>query len=426
MSVNYDRLDSLGVDGLRAAHGDGAALPSDSRIGVANVAISAKTMVIAARMGVTDKFDIGMAVPIVTIKVNGTTSLSNGNGQMLLFGTGINTGPGLGDVAGLAKYRFYSFGTGQPDPGGFAVMATVRLPTGDTKNLRGLGVTRTLLSFIASRGPASSGRMPTSGSSGGARRSPSVRLEPNDSVAARHQFEYAAGMEFEAAPKLTLLVDFLGRADPRWWPARFPPGRRRLRRHFHRVARRAVGRHAALSLAPGLKVNLKGKMLLSLNALIALHDQRTACPRHARGRHRFDLLAPLDLGTAVCPIFCATRAAHRPSSSPPLSMGAAARRRRRKAVVTVTQTTSTTTSTTTTTSTSSAARRQRRQRLAQREPASPRRRCFTFVCAPPVGRRSAVHVRSGILATATKAPEPHRRTSTPVHGQLHGDVDLDR
>ena len=31
------------------------------------------------------------------------------------------------------------------------------------------------------------------------------------SVTARHQFQYAAGFEFEAAPKLTLLVNMLGR-----------------------------------------------------------------------------------------------------------------------------------------------------------------------------------------------------------------------
>ena len=46
---------------------------------------------------------------------------------------GSDVASGLGDVAGLVKYRFYSFGSGQPDPGGLAVMATMRLPTGDTR-----------------------------------------------------------------------------------------------------------------------------------------------------------------------------------------------------------------------------------------------------------------------------------------------------
>ena len=36
-------------------------------------------------------------------------------------------------------------------------------------------------------------------------------FEPNGSVSAQHQYQFAAGMEYEAAPKVTLLVDFIGR-----------------------------------------------------------------------------------------------------------------------------------------------------------------------------------------------------------------------
>ena len=44
------------------------------------------------------------------------------------------------------------FGEGEPDPGGLALLATVRLPTGDRENLRGLGVTRMLGSLVVSSG----------------------------------------------------------------------------------------------------------------------------------------------------------------------------------------------------------------------------------------------------------------------------------
>ena len=141
----------------------------------------------------------------MTLTVDGTTTLRNGIGDIILFAQGSNVSKGLGDVAGIAKYRFVSFGTGQPDPGGLAVMATVRLPTGDQKNLRGLGVTRTMVSFIASSGQ---GRFRPHANVGYGCWSKGVSVisdEPVDpTVTARHQFEYAAGLELEAAPKLTL------------------------------------------------------------------------------------------------------------------------------------------------------------------------------------------------------------------------------
>jgi hypothetical protein len=294
MSSSFDRLDSRRFDGIQLRSVT-ASQPRDGRVGVANLALSAKTVVISGRMGVTDKFDIGVAIPMVTIKASGTTSLSNGSGQMILFGQGINTASGLGDVAGIAKYRLKSFGTELPDPGGLAVMATVRFPTGDKANLRGLGVTRTLLSFIAS-----SVHRPSSGQKE-FRPHVNVGFEwwskgvgavsdyaPNASVSARHQVQYAAGFEFEAAPKVTLLVDFVGREILGGGRIGFIPD-----------ASPAVGVSASesamalpegirkLQLAPGLKVNLKGKLLLSLNALIALKD---------RGLHaRVSPMAGIDL-----------------------------------------------------------------------------------------------------------------------------------
>jgi hypothetical protein len=181
---------------------------------------------------------------------------------------------GLGDVSGLAKYRFFSFGTGQPDPGGLAVMATMRLPTGNRENLRGLGITRTLLSFIASSGQ---GRFRPHANVGYEWWSKGVSVTsdnaPNSTVTARHQVQYAAGFEVEAAPKLTLLVDLLGgeilgggkvgfKTDTVTAPGATSSGSLvALPEGISRV-----------SLTPGLKVNLKGKLLLSVSALVALHD----------------------------------------------------------------------------------------------------------------------------------------------------------
>jgi len=105
-----------------------------------------------------------------------------------------------------------------------------------------------------------------------------VRSNLNDQaptfVTARHMVQYAGGVELEATPKITLIADVIGRhilgagrvetqslqvVDPRITSAEavlaLPKGIRKI------------------TLAPGLKWNLKGTMLLSVNALVPLFDQ---------------------------------------------------------------------------------------------------------------------------------------------------------
>jgi hypothetical protein len=273
MSSTYDRLGSQAFNGLQLRSVTGV-LPQDGRSGVANLTVTANTLVVSGRMGVTDNLDVGVDLPIVTVKVNGTTSLQDGTGNTLTFATGSGAASGLGDIAGLVKYRFFSFGTGQPDPGGLAVMATMRLPTGDQQNLRGLGVTRTRLAFIASSGQ---GRFRPHANIGFEWWSKGVSVTSDDpsstTVTARNQLQYAAGFEVEAAPKCTLLLDLIGGEI-------FGGGRLGFQTETSTPpGATSSGSIVALpegistvSLVPGLKVNLKGKLLLSVNALVALHD----------------------------------------------------------------------------------------------------------------------------------------------------------
>ena len=89
----------------------------------------------------------------------------------------------------------------------------MKLPTGDKENLRGLGVTRTLVALVYSSGQ---GRFRPHANGGFEAWSDGVDLvvsfDPRrPTIEARHQIQYAAGFEFEATPKLTLLMDLLGR-----------------------------------------------------------------------------------------------------------------------------------------------------------------------------------------------------------------------
>jgi hypothetical protein len=225
-------------------------------------------------MGVNDRLDIGVNLPIVTVKVDGSTTLANGRGDILTYATGTAQAAGLGDVAGLVKYRFYSFGTGQPDPGGLAVMATLRFPTGSTDSLRGLGVTRTMVSFIASGGQ---GRFRPHANAGYEWWSDGVTVAsdatPGSTVTARNQVQYAAGFEFEAAPKATVLVDVVGGQIFGGGKLAFQPDASTAPGATSSSSLVALPEGLArVSLAPGLKVNLKGKMLLSLSALVSLKN----------------------------------------------------------------------------------------------------------------------------------------------------------
>jgi hypothetical protein len=272
-SATYDRLGDLNVEGMQVLN-VAAATTGAARSGSTNLTVTSKTVVASARMGVTDKLDIGVFVPFVTVEVKGTSTLLNGSGQTILFAQGNAKSNGLGDIAGLAKYRFYSFGSGQPDPGGMAVMVTMRVPTGDKDNLRGLGVTRTFVSYIISSGKA---RLRPHANVGYGFWSKGVSVASdytvNGSVEARHQFEYAAGLELEAAPKLTLLVDLLGGSVLGGGKVDFTTVPNTLAGATTSQALVALPEGIRkMALAPGLKVNLKGKMLLSVNALVTLSD----------------------------------------------------------------------------------------------------------------------------------------------------------
>jgi hypothetical protein len=269
MSSKLDRLGSDSFAGLELRTVTAAA-PQNARIATSDLTLTANTVVIAARLGVTDKLDVGMALPLTTVKVGGFTSLVDGNGTYLVHAAASGASDGLGDITGLVKYRFYSFGTGQPDPGGLAFMASMRLPTGSEENLRGLGITRTQVTLIASSG---TGRFRPHGNVGFEYCSKGVSV-PSEavgtaSVTARHQLQYAAGFEFEAAPKATILADLLGGQIY---------GGGRLGIAAIAGAPNTQGLVALddglsrVSFVPGVKVNLKGKMLLSVNAIIALSD----------------------------------------------------------------------------------------------------------------------------------------------------------
>jgi hypothetical protein len=267
----YDRLGDSAVDQNLQVRSSTSSSPTAPSSGTTNLTVKSTTTIVFGRMGITDNFDVGVNVPLVAVKFSGDASLKSSVGD-ILFTQGAANSSGLGDVQGIAKYRFYSFGEGYPDPGGLAAMVTMTLPTGDKDQLRGLGVTRTLVSFIASGGRARVRPHVNAGFEYWSKGLSVVSDTPgNPTTTARHAFQYAGGLELEAAPKLTLLLDLVGGGVLGGGKVGFTSLADSTGATTQGLTALSEGTRR-IDLAPGLKANLKGKLLLSLNALISLHD----------------------------------------------------------------------------------------------------------------------------------------------------------
>ena len=178
--------------------------------------LSNDTFVVFGNYGITNRLDVGIAVPIVRVSMS-----ARNDATILRLATG-DTGPasaihtfpggaststftdggtasGIGDILFRSKYHFY-----RAAGGGLAAAVDVRTPTGDEDNLLGTGTTQTRLLFIGSgtRGtfaPHFNVGYTWSGTSS------------NPFLNITDEFNYAIGTEYAPSPKVTFATDFLGR-----------------------------------------------------------------------------------------------------------------------------------------------------------------------------------------------------------------------
>ena len=174
------------------------------------------TFAFLANYGLTDRLDIGLAVPILHVSMDARI-----NATVLRLATldtgatsGIHTFPGggssapfsdsgsatgIGDILLRGKYHFLP-GAG----GGLAAAIDLRLPTGDADNLLGTGTTQGKIFLI--------------GSTATTRISPHFNIgytwsgkSSNEFLNVTDEFNYAGGTEIAVSPRLTVNVDFIGR-----------------------------------------------------------------------------------------------------------------------------------------------------------------------------------------------------------------------
>lgn len=271
-SITFDQLSDRSLTGLRlGAVNSSSSLVSQTN--TANISLTGRLLTLSGAVGVTDNLDVSVVIPMVSLVLDATSNMVRGDGVLVRNAQAKGTFSGLGDVSAQVKYRVARFGAKDAlqDTGGVSIVVGSRLPTGDKVNLRGLGVTRTLVGAVVS---AERARLQPHASVSFEYWNKGVTAQTNTSavVTARHQVQYAAGVSVEATPKVTFIVDLLGQQVR---------GAGEVGSATTAGTGLITGTETLVALpnginkvlvVPGLKINLKGKMLLSLDALTTLRN----------------------------------------------------------------------------------------------------------------------------------------------------------
>ena len=225
---------------------------------------TSETIVAYGHVGVTNNLDVGVAVPWIRTTLDAEGQVVSGGGQLLgVFELPEISASGVGDVAIFGKYQFF-----RQDAGGAAVAVELRLPTGDRNAFRGLDITRTLVSGIWSHG----GRVSPHANVGYEFWSDEVAISASGDVFAKNQYKYAVGVELEAHPRATVVLDLVGRGlrnggkvayqtFPGVLPGTAVDALVGVGEGVHQVA-----------FAPGVKWNTVGSFLLTGNVLLSLSN----------------------------------------------------------------------------------------------------------------------------------------------------------
>ncbi len=133
----YDTIDGRDLrDGTlvsTAAILRGDAAPFD--IETVSLRIRTDTMTVTGNYGVSDRIDVGVAIPFLRLDLQGER-VDTYRGQAFVQATGSVSASGLGDIVARVKYNVLREGAS-----GLAIGAETRLPTGDEENLLGTGET---------------------------------------------------------------------------------------------------------------------------------------------------------------------------------------------------------------------------------------------------------------------------------------------
>jgi len=280
ISLYLTHLDTLGDGTTTDLWYEGDIIRADLSINIRN-----RTTVLVANYGVTDKFDLGVAVPYVDLSIDAVTTATienlatapdpfvthsfENNTNMNIYAQS-GSASGLGDMVVRGKFNFK-----KSDSINIAVAADLRLPTGDENDLLGSGATQTKLYAIASH---DTGRFTPRASVG-------YTLSGSSDLIGElpDELNYSAGFDLGVHPRASVAVDFVGRTQ---LDAERVVEVNKTFRYTHRtdptisettrltpdVGAQPSNRNI-MYLSAGLKINPVGRILIVGNVLFALNDQ---------------------------------------------------------------------------------------------------------------------------------------------------------
>jgi hypothetical protein len=265
--ATFDKFEDVDLDGgIKIYTGLPAVFIEDSL----HLKLSTDIIGIFGTYGVTDRLDVGVAVPIVHTELDASiTSLIGGNGTVdtshtYQGGSTSGTATGVGDVVLRGKYNLW-----RAAGGGLAAGVDVRLPTGDELDLLGIPGTQAKV-YAAISGAA--GRLSPhfnigytiSHESDAANDPGAFVFAPPD------EFNYAGGVDVAVTPRFTLVGDVVGRTLRDFGkPVEKPAG---VGGSFTQFGFEA-GNFNQLLGSVGVKFNPFGQSLVAVNVLFPLDEQ---------------------------------------------------------------------------------------------------------------------------------------------------------
>jgi len=192
---SFDKLDALELrDGTLVTVANrfrDEAAPFDTES--LTLKLRSNTMTVFGSLGVTDRLEIGGAVPLVSLRLEGQR-INVYRGSTFLQASGMASASGIADVAVRAKYTLVA-----GRRGGVAAAAELRLPTGDEASLLGAGSAAYRLTAI---GSFEEGRLGVHGNAG------IVRGGVSD------ELTFAGAASYAMHPRVTLSGELLARHVP--------------------------------------------------------------------------------------------------------------------------------------------------------------------------------------------------------------------
>ncbi len=207
--ATYDTISGHDLDDLRISTFRGAAPLLESA--TLNLRLRSQTAAIFGSVGVTDDFDVAVTVPVVRVDMDMTLVQEEGIFTAILPGHGSSTG--LGDVALMGKWRFWK---SDDERSGLAALVTLRAPTGNEDQLRGISPWRTQVGATASAALGSRVSVHASGSYEWWDKSVALTntvpgTQTTETWFLSDQMLYGAAVEFEVHQTLTLSLEGMTR-----------------------------------------------------------------------------------------------------------------------------------------------------------------------------------------------------------------------